>query len=187
MHFSFSQRTGAGSGLSFQNEMNGFTLMTTTTMVLQSPNDGNHYAPANSLLQGSVSDHDNGMAPLALNECGYPIDFSPLEYQLEGGNMVLWNDELGGTYPWDERYYGAPASGSFDPTCTLDHEHGMAQVSSVFHYELTLHSHLFVFCWCIWFALLYSHYPACDRFGVDRRLHGHRTQVGRQYVIHESL
>ena len=31
--------------------------------------------------------------------------------------MVLWNDELGGTYPWDGRYYGVSAYGEFDPAC----------------------------------------------------------------------
>lgn len=91
--------------------------MTTTTTVIQKPNPGNHYAPANSLLEGGVADHDDGMAPLALNECGYPIDFSPLDYELEGGNMVLWNDKIGGKVPWDKRYYGAELYGKFDPEC----------------------------------------------------------------------
>lgn len=109
---------GAGTGMSFQNELKDFTLMTTTTTVLQAPNPGNHYAPSTSLLEGSIKDHDDGMAPLALNECGYPIDFSPLDFEVDGGNMVLWNDELGGEFPWDPRYYGkADKTGKFDPNC----------------------------------------------------------------------
>jgi len=56
---------GKGSGLSFQ-ELEGFALVTTSTVLLQSPNDGNHYGPANSLLNGTVGDHDNGMAKGAI-------------------------------------------------------------------------------------------------------------------------
>lgn len=90
---------GKGSGLSFQ-QLDGYALVTTTTTVIQAPNDGNHYAPPFSLLDGKVEDHDNGMSPLALNPCGYPIDFSVLDYATEGGNMVLWDDVKGGKYPW---------------------------------------------------------------------------------------
>jgi len=90
---------GKGSGLSYQ-ELEGFALVTTTTTVIQEPNDGNHYAPACSLLNGTVEDHENGMSTLALNECGYPIDFSVLDYVTDGGNMVLWDDVKGGKYPW---------------------------------------------------------------------------------------
>jgi alkaline phosphatase len=108
---------GKGSGLSFQDELENMALVTTTTTVIQAPEDGNHYAPSNSLLQGSVNDHNDGMSPLALNDCGHPIDFSPLDYELEGGNMVLWNDEYGGKFPWDSRYFGDAQSGKFDPTC----------------------------------------------------------------------
>jgi hypothetical protein len=108
---------GKGSGLSFQDRLDNFTLVTTTAPMIQAPTAGNHYAPANSLLKGSVTAHDDGMAPLALNPCGFPIDFSPLDYALDGGNMVLWNDEYGGEFPWDDRYFGSPATGKFDPTC----------------------------------------------------------------------
>ena len=90
---------GKGSGLSYQ-ELEGHALVTTTTTVIQQPTEGNHYAPARSLLQGKVEEHDNGLAPLALNECGYPIDFSVLDFAIDGGNMVLWDDVKGGTYPW---------------------------------------------------------------------------------------
>ena len=61
---------------------------------------------------------------------GNPIDFSPLDIS-KGGNMVLWNDEKGGVYPWDERYSarkeeasntdtGSSAS-KFDPTFIMQH------------------------------------------------------------------
>ena len=66
---------GVGSGLSFQ-ELEGYGLVTTSTVVLQSPNDGDHYGPAKSLLEGTVDAHDNGMAELAIDECtGEPVDF----------------------------------------------------------------------------------------------------------------
>jgi len=105
---------GKGSGLSFQ-ELDGYGLVTTSTVVLQSPNDGAHYAPAKSLLAGKVSDHDNGMAALAEDDCTESaIDFSPLDYEKEGGNMVLWDDEVGGKYPWDERYYSENGQGDRD-------------------------------------------------------------------------
>lgn len=108
---------GKGNGLSFQDGVDGFALVTTTVPVIQAPEPGNHYAPGFSLLAGDVSLHNDGMAPLALDECGFPVDFSPLDYELEGGNMVLWNDEYGGKFPWDDRYYGATKSGKFDSTC----------------------------------------------------------------------
>lgn len=113
---------GAGSGLSFQDNL-AFDLMTTTTTVIQAPNPGNHYAPANSLLEGSVKDHKSGQAALALNECGFPIDFSPKDYMMEGGNMVLWDDVLGGEFPWDERYYqeNPDTSDGFDPEFIMMH------------------------------------------------------------------
>lgn len=122
MHLSIRScfyRKGPGSGLSFQDQLDGFALVTTSTTMIGKPLNGDHYAPPTSLLNGTVQEHENGMAPLALNECGYPIDFNPKDFELEGGNMVLWNDENGGKYPWDKRYYGAPVSGSFDPQCEL--------------------------------------------------------------------
>ena len=114
--------SGKGSGLSFMDRLDSFALVTTTAPILQKPEDGNHYAPATSLLDGSVTDHDDGMAPLALNPCGFPIDFSPLDYLVDGGNMVLWNDQLGGQFPWDSRYFGANSTGAFDPFCKLHHD-----------------------------------------------------------------
>jgi len=114
---------GKGSGLSFQ-ELEGYGIVTTSTVVLQSPNNGDHYAPAKSLLEGSVSDHDNGMAPLADDNCTQkPIDFSPLDYEKEGGNMVLWDDAMGGKYPWDERYFSEDGHGThnFDKEFIMRH------------------------------------------------------------------
>lgn len=96
--------------------------MTTTSPVLQEPNPGNHYGPANSLLEGSVTEHNSGMAPLALNECGFPIDFNPNDWW-EGGHMSLWDDVKGGQYPWDKRYYeeNPDTSDGFDPTFIMQH------------------------------------------------------------------
>lgn len=113
---------GKGEGLSFQ-ELEGYGLVTTSTVVIQSPNSGAHYGPAKSLLEGGVSGHFNGMAPLAMDDCtGEPIDFSPLDYEKDGGNMVLWDDEQGGKYPWDERYFQeGPFTDGFDPEFIMRH------------------------------------------------------------------
>jgi len=113
---------GVGSGLSFQ-DLDGYGIVTTNTVVLQAPTAGAHYGPANSLLQGGVGGHDNGMSPLALDDCtGMPIDFSPLDYETEGGNMVMWNDVMGGAYPWDPRYYQTgPFTDGFDPEYIMRH------------------------------------------------------------------
>jgi alkaline phosphatase len=113
--------SGKGSGLSFQ-ELPGFGLVTATTTVIADPEDGNHYAPGTSLL-GNVDSHKPGMAPLLLNECGNPIDFSPLDYAADGGNMVLWDNVKGGFYPWDSRYYeeNPDTSDGFDPTYIMQH------------------------------------------------------------------
>lgn len=106
---------GKGEGLSFQS-LEGYGLVTTSTVVLQEENKGGHYGPARSLLEGNVADHDNGMAELAVDECGKPINFSPLDYEAEGGNMVLWDDVKGGKFPWDERYFQkGPFTDGFDP------------------------------------------------------------------------
>ncbi len=114
---------GKGYGLSFQDRLEGFGLVTTSTVVTQSPNDGAHYAPAQSLLKGAVSGHDNGMAEVALDDCtGEPIDFNPTDYESEGGNMVLWDSEKGGTYPWDPRYFEeGPFTDGFDKEFIMRH------------------------------------------------------------------
>jgi alkaline phosphatase len=98
-------------------------LMTTTSTVIQAPNEGNHYSPANSLIEGGVADHNSGMGPLALNECGNPIDFSPLDFESDGGNMVLWDIAKGGEFPWDPRYYQSDpdTSDGFDPEYIIRH------------------------------------------------------------------
>ena len=113
---------GVGEGLSFQ-ELEGYSLVTTSTVVLQAPNDGAHYGPARSLLEGTVSSHYNGMSELAIDECtGEPIDFSPHDYESDGGNMVLWDDAKGGKYPWDERYFmEGPFDDGFDQEFIMRH------------------------------------------------------------------
>jgi hypothetical protein len=113
---------GVGSGLSFQT-LDGFSLMTTSATVIGEPNAGNHYAPAASLLAGKVSDHQPGMSNLAMNECGFPIDFSPLDWESDGGNMALWDDVKGGALPWDSRYYeeNPDTSTGFDPEYIMRH------------------------------------------------------------------
>lgn len=100
----FSISSGKGYGLSFQ-KLPGYAIVTTAATVIGEPNAGNHYAPRNSLLEGSVTDHKRGMAALSTDDDGCAIEFDPTDYELEGGNMVLWNDELGGKYPWDKCYY----------------------------------------------------------------------------------
>jgi alkaline phosphatase len=63
------------------------------------------------------------MGPLALNECGNPIDFSPLDFEAGGGNMVLRDEAKEGEYPWDPRYFQSDpdTSGGFDPESIIRH------------------------------------------------------------------
>jgi hypothetical protein len=63
------------------------------------------------------------MADLAMNECGFPIDFSPLDWENDGGNMALWDDVKGGALPWDSRYYeeNPDTSTGFDPEYIMRH------------------------------------------------------------------
>jgi alkaline phosphatase len=114
--------TGKGSGLSFQN-LTGYALVTTTAAVVQKPNLGDHDAPPYSMLEGTVADRDSGMAPVALTECGFPIDFDPRDHVTDGGNMVLWDDVKGGQYPWDPRYAqdDPDTSDGFDPLYIMQH------------------------------------------------------------------
>ena len=112
-----------GHGLSFQ-DLAGYSLVTTSAMVTKDPNAGAHYAPATSLLEGSVSSHDNGMSPLTLDDCtGKPTDFDTRDYESEGGNMVLWDNVKGGEFPWDSRYFEAEpdTSTGFDPEFIMRH------------------------------------------------------------------
>ena len=111
--------TGKGHGLSFQ-DLEGYALVTTTTTVVGEPNAGNHYAPTNSMLEGSVADHKRGMAALRTTEEGCALEFNPTDYELEGGNMVLWDDHLGGEYPWDKCYYSEDMEGC-DITYIMQH------------------------------------------------------------------
>ena len=96
--------------------------MTTGATVIGTPEKSNHYSPSTSLLDGATSTHENGMATLRLNTCGFPVDFSPKDFLVEGGNMVLWNDELGGKYPWDARYFSSnPNINGFNITYIMQH------------------------------------------------------------------
>jgi alkaline phosphatase len=62
------------------------------------------------------------MAPLRLNSCGNPVDFDPKDFLTEGGNMVLWDDILGGRYPWDARYFSTnPNINGFNNTYIMQH------------------------------------------------------------------
>jgi alkaline phosphatase len=90
--------------------------------VIGEPLAANHYAPGTSLLAGTVGDHDNGQAPLAINSCGFPVDFDPADFLLDGGNLVLYNDVLGGKYPWDPRYFSSnPNINGFNNTYIMQH------------------------------------------------------------------
>ncbi|CAB9531076.1 Alkaline phosphatase H [Seminavis robusta] len=113
---------GKGRGLSFQN-LPGYALVTTTATLAQRPNKGNNSAPPYGMLEGSLAKHDSGMAPLALTECGWPIDFDPKDHITDGGNMVLWDDVKGGQYPWDPRYTqdNPDTSDGFDPLYIMQH------------------------------------------------------------------
>jgi alkaline phosphatase len=75
------------------------------------------------MLEGVTSDHDNEMAPLAMNECGFPLEFNPLDFEADGGNMVLWDNVKGGEYPWDANYYTSTPdlSSGFDPEYIIQH------------------------------------------------------------------
>mgnify|MGYP005848497243 CR=1 FL=1 len=139
---------GKGSGLSFQ-ELENFALVTTSAIVAQSPNPGNYTAPLQSLLEGLVTDHETGMAPLATNECGYPVDFNPLDHATHGGNMVLWDNTKGGKYPWDERYYtpteAADRSDGFDPTHIMQHAVDSAATATTLSTGQKVGNHMLAF------------------------------------------
>ena len=117
---------GKGHGLSFQS-LEGYALVTNSAVLVNDTNPGNHYAPSESML-GDIEKRDTGRGSLMRDECGNPVDFNPLDIS-EGGNMVLWNDEKGGAYPWDERYSENEKEtasdrsfvGHFDPTFIMQH------------------------------------------------------------------
>eukprot|EP00965_Chrysotila_dentata_P201369 6180533-Pleurochrysis_carterae.AAC.1 len=89
-------------------------------MVIQQASEGAWYSPSGqSMLEGATQPsfsapgvftrgHDNGMAPLAKDENGEYYKFDPRDYETEGGMMILWNDTLGGTTPWDRNYFVSP-------------------------------------------------------------------------------
>ena len=115
---------GKGSGLSF-HELDGYAIMTSSAVIIGEPNEGNVYAPHQSLLKGKVWEHEKGMSSLVADKCKNPLDFSPLDYD-DGGNMVLWDDENGGKFPWDDCYHEKEYSGSCDPTYIMQHAPGSA-------------------------------------------------------------
>ena len=126
--------SGPGKGLSFQN-LPSYSLVTTSATIIQEPEEGNHYAPASSLLLGVVSAHDSGLAPLYVDpECpgATSYDFNPLDYESAGGNMVLFNTTKGGLTPWDPNYYanrGSPSRG-FDGEYIMRHATDSAPTAS---------------------------------------------------------
>lgn len=61
------------------------------------------------------------MAKLALDLQGHPIDFSPLDYETAGGNMVLWDKAKGGRNPWDRKYFQEHPEPPFDPEYITRH------------------------------------------------------------------
>lgn len=95
-------------------------MVTTTTTVIGEPTAGNHYSTQTSMLEGELSEHKRGMAALRTTDDGCALEFDPTDFELEGGNMVLWNDELGGEYPWDECYYTDDMKGC-DITYIMQH------------------------------------------------------------------
>lgn len=104
--------------MSFQNLPN-FDLVTTTTTVIGEANAGNHYGPRSSML-GDVTGHKRKMAPLLTDENGCALEFNPTDFELEGGNMVRWNDTLGGEFPWDPCYFSETMEGC-DITYIMQH------------------------------------------------------------------
>lgn len=124
--------TGFGSGLSFQ-ELENSVLVTTTPPVLQVEEPGKHYAPGRTLLEGLAGEHYDRQAPLALNECGFPIEFNPNDVR-DGGSMAFWDDVKGGEFPWDANYYTETPdlSSGFDPAFIMEHATDSAATASAF-------------------------------------------------------
>ena len=124
--------TGYGSGLSFQ-ELSNKILVTTTPPVLQEAEPGNHYAPGRTLLEGPARDHYDRQAPLAMNECGFPLEFNPNDVR-DGGHMAFWDDVKGGEFPWDSNYYTETPdlSSGFDPEFIMQHATDSAATASAF-------------------------------------------------------
>lgn len=91
--------------------------MTNSVPFVGEANPGNHYGPGRSFL-GDVDLHDNGMGELLVGLDGNVLVFDPRDIH-EGGNMVRWDDEKGGEYPWDANYFklpaGEPTDDKFDP------------------------------------------------------------------------
>lgn len=63
-----------------------------------------------------------------------PIDFDPRDYESECGNMVMWDENKGGKYPWDANYYTATpdTSTGFDPEYIMRHATDSAATASAY-------------------------------------------------------
>lgn len=125
-------KSGYGYGLSFQ-ELTNKILVTTTPPVLQEPEAGNHYSPGRTLLEGAASAHYDRQAPLAMNTCGFPLEFNPNDVS-EGGHMAFWDDVKGGEFPWDDNYYTETPDleSGFDPEFIMQHATDSAATASAF-------------------------------------------------------
>ena len=124
--------------------MPGFALMTSSGVIPQGKaNPGDYNLPKRSLLSGDVTGHETGMADLALDECNHTITFSPLDYENFQGNMVLWDDEKGGRYPWDVGYYNPEyAKSSFDPEYITRHAPDSAATATTFAAGIKTATHM---------------------------------------------
>jgi alkaline phosphatase len=75
------------------------------------------------------------MAELLTNEAGVPLVFSAKDFT-EGGNMVLWDDERGGSFPWDPNYFitddQPPSNPKFDPEYIMQHAIDSANSASCY-------------------------------------------------------
>jgi len=95
---------GKGEGLSFQ-DLSGYAISTTTVVMVDDGKASMQYASTGSMLAGSISEHDNMMSPPRVDADDKPMQFNPKDFETEGGMMILWNDTMGGKYPWDACYY----------------------------------------------------------------------------------
>ena len=125
-------KLGYGSGLSFQ-ELDNKILVTTTPPVLQETEPGNHYAPGRTLLEGKAADHYDRQAPLAMNKCGFPLEFNPNDVS-EGGHMAFWDNTKGGEFPWDANYHTdtPDLESGFDPEFITEHATDSAATAGAF-------------------------------------------------------
>ena len=101
---------GKGSGLAMQ-ELSGFESVTTYSTIV----DG---STRNSLRE------DTGSNVPTASEDYRDIEFDPRN------NLVRYNIELGGTTPWDSRYFSNNGSTSFDPMYITEDDPDSAQTAT---------------------------------------------------------